>query len=185
MNISYWRVQGTMAPFSLATLSKLLPNIPVCPEPWNKLFSKDQAWSFDQPKVQVWSLTLNRASVGIYALTVLYCTELYSHWLFPKYHVEGYVLNKFYKIIILIISLVIYQQVQILTSQSIFSICPKIQSLWNLLHQFWVNGLEIPHRIMPVGIGLFLDVVEACTGHGHICPHAIDSVIIKGHLIKG
>ena len=55
----------------------------------------------------------------------------------------------------------------------------------NFLHFVWLNGLEIPNRMMSVGIGLFLDVVVACTGHRHIYPHTTDSVIIKGCLING
>ena len=77
------------------------------------------------------------------------------------------ILNKFYKIIILFVSLVIYWQVQILTSQSIFSKFPKINSLLNFLHFFWIVGTSQDYvsRLWP-----FLDVVVACTGCGHICP---------------
>ena len=48
------------------------------------------------------------------------------------------ILNKYYKIIIVFVSLVIYWQVQILMSQSIFSKCPKINSLLN----FWIVGIS-------------------------------------------
>ena len=55
---------------------------------------------------------------------------------------HGKFLNKFYEIKILFVPLVIYWQVQILTSQSICSKCPKINSLLNFLHFFGIVGIN-------------------------------------------
>ena len=105
-------------------------------------------------------LTLNRASAGIYACNVLYCTVLHCTvqyctvidfspntmskvmWKSQGSRTSVSILNKFYKIIILFVSLVIYWQFQILTSQSIFSKCPKINSLLNFLIFFWIVGIS-------------------------------------------
>ena len=63
-------------------------------------------------------------------------------WKFHGPRTSVTILNKCYKIIILFVSLVIYLQVQILTSQSIFSKCPKINSLLNFLDFFWIVGIS-------------------------------------------
>ena len=118
--------------------------------------------------------------------TVLYCTVLYStvqSWTFPQIlcvrlceshgpRTSVSILNKFYKIIILFVSLVIYWQVQILTSQSIFSKCPKINSLLNFLIFFWIVGisetsLDYVSLLWPFFV---VDVLVACTCCRHICP---------------
>ena len=59
----------------------------------------------------------------------------------------------------MVVSLVIYQQVQILTSQSIFQNVLKSKVYETFSIFLWLNGLDIPHKIASVGIGLCLDVV--------------------------
>ena len=87
--------------------------------------------------------------------TVLYCTVLYCTvidfsqntmckvmWKSQSPRTSVSILNNLFKIIILFVSLVIYWQVQILTSQSIFSKCPKINSLLNFLIFFGIVGIS-------------------------------------------
>ena len=127
--------------------------------------------------------------------TVLYCTVLYCTVLYnidckvmrkfqgPRTGVS--ILNKFYKIIILFVSLIIYWQVQILMSKLIFSKYPKINSLLNFLHFFGIVGISETSKNYVSRLWPFL----ACGGGlyslwAHL-PFPPSLVIMSTHPNKG